>query len=95
MTERDACAIGLDVEHYASICPSSRRECGVYGCQLNNHPLPHRLQYSEPFSSEDDSTFNRPRHQQARQDGAEQWDKCHMCQDQHDMRAIHTAQRIK
>src|SRR5574343_14358 len=79
-----ACGICLEVEHYISNCPYSLRECGVYGCKLQHHPLLHRLQYVEPLAPQDDETFNWPRHQQARQDGAEKFLKCAICQDQHD-----------
>ena len=81
-----ACGLCLNVDHYVSSCPSSQRECGIYGCRIQHHPLLHRVQYLEPLSPEDDEVFNWPRHQHARQDGIETLNKCAVCQDQHDTR---------
>ena len=78
------------MDHYVSSCPSSRRECGIYGCKIQHHPLLHRIQYLAPLSSEDDEVFNWRRHQQARQDGVEAFIKCAVCQDPHDTRECPT-----
>lgn len=79
-----ACGICLEVEHYVSNCPFSQRECGIYGCKMNHHPLLHRIQYLDPVSPQDDGLFNWQRHQQARQDDALEDYKCNLCQDSHD-----------
>jgi hypothetical protein len=79
-----ACGVCLSVEHYTSFCPCSQRECGIYGCRLQHHPLLHRVQYLEPISAQDDQRCNWPRHQQSRQDDAVKDEDCVLCQDQHD-----------
>lgn len=81
-----ACGVCLDVEHYVSTCPNSRRECGIYGCRLNHHPLLHRVQYLTPLYPGDDEICNWARHQQARQDGIEKAVRCAVCQRSHETR---------